>query len=740
MISYICVLLDQLQDLRATPDILEEVLDLMLGSFEKSVLSLSLKRRKVCDRECDRNCGVGCDMDGPVHMPSLRGSSHNLSIVTNQTREENCNSMKAVDDITIDADEDIGWFFSDDITPTTAETSPPLVDTPTPPLLPVSTASAPLSCDPISVGQLDIWRGLEHCLRWDFNTSFDENNDNSYRLSFPMKIALSATSHILAQDLSSTENIKPIPLKTHSPLLKGMSFEWIQGKSIGDTALYEDTVIEFCEHAMVNRDKARQGGGMLESPHVAAQGARVYASYQQAVETLTAIAQATGGPPVVGLQHVAVVDMAVRTDDKSTVQLRVSGNGSSEQADALHHQVSHIHHSTTPEEAFDIIQQLNRKESYIEQALAHLLSLSVQVLLCPYSVPLKLLDACFENGICVVPMSTDNLHIMAKLTQADIMEDILDLYPECLGCKCTTRNDNMPSGCVQIELRDCVKRVLSDEPNSIYKSQLSVMLLLHVRRDTTMSGCGVESSPSNKSLKGTRNTPYANSSSLRAHREGKRHVSVLILCPTAVMGSITEDRIRKCVSRIDLVLRGEPPRLPVDNSAQLLACPGGSSWNVLGQVVSGGGMVELLCSMYIQEFKNNHTPDVSAAVLYADKLTQSMQDFVYTVNTNNGQTPGAALSKWHRCVEDIKNKHKVWTDSTAACMSGGGGGDSTKMLAEFVACLDVTHLMNLLRPIVIDEDDGSVVLDVASLKIETMRVACFAVKSILRTSFIISLS
>lgn len=733
MISYICFLLDQLRDLRVDPRLLQEVLDLLLLSFEKAVQCLRLKNSNYSSEGLEPNRSrieeSRYPLPLPVHLPS------HLSAIDEQ-------DLGAADE------DDIRWFFTDDETTPTSYSlniSEPQLDRGSLTPMPIPTSINGNN----TFEKINIWKGLEHCLHWDFEFSCQNRHDGRDEgVSLPMKIALAAATHILGQDVSNVDNINVrSSLASQIPLSNSMSFEWIQGRSIADTVVCENTVIEFCESVVAKKNKAGKGG-FQEAPHVAAQGSRVYASYQQAVER-------RGGEE--GLQQVAVVDLAVRTEDKSTAQLRVSGSGGSQQADALQQQVLHVHLTSTPEEAFATIQHLNSIDCYIDRALAHLLELNVQILLCPYSVPLKLLDACYENGICVVPMSTDNLHIMAKLTAADVMEDILDLYPECLGC-----NGTHP-GCVQITTQDCVRRVQGEDPDSMYKAQLSVMLLLHVSGNETFSAGGRNdvdnedidsyrtfSSPSFSSFSSnlTPFRPYANSSSdaLQHHKHGKRHSTVLITCPTAVMGCIIEDRIRKCISRIGLVLQEAP--LPVNTTHLLTGHENSSSGkaDILAPLIPGGGVVELLCAKYVQTFKKNNTSDSSSAVMYADKLVQSMQDFVNTVNTNNGQTPGFALSRWNTCMQDLSSKFTQAQADASVRKNTTYDGSAANRLVEFVASLDTIQLLCLPRPIVVGDEDqnqkqGSVVvLDLASLKLETMRVACFAVKSILGASHIISLS
>jgi hypothetical protein len=720
LISYICFLLDNLRALKS-PDLLEPVLTLLLTSFEKSVQSLRL--RCAC-----------CSSSASSHQCPLETLPPILP-------EETCSSAEAASDLVIDDDDDVGWFFSDDVVPTSSavpQTGGSEVYTPDTPVPIVPTISAQSRKNDAAY-MLDIWKGLEHCLHWDF--AFSGHDDTSFEIFLPMKVALSAASHILVKDIMSvTENMKVVANHFEPPLLKNISFEWIQGKSIGDTAFYEDTVIEFCESVAVKKDKDRRGR-VLEAPHVAAQGARVYASYQQALE----VQSAKAGRPLAGLYQLAVVDAAVCTDDKSTAQLRVSGSGGSQQADALQQQVSHIHSSTTSTEAFETILQLNKTHTYTEKALAHLLDLNVQVLLCPYSVPLKLVDACYENGICVIPMSTENLHIMAKLAEADVMEDVLDLYPECLGCRTTGGNRNNPKF-VHIRAQDCVRRVLSDDPDAIYKSQNSVMLLVQITKDNNKN---TSNDVDEHYATSSTHMPYANSSS-GAEKRGKRHVSVLVTCPTAVMGSMMEDRIRKCVSRIDLVRQGSsvtaggrggwtaadvtsPPCPPKQQSR----CR-----SIRRNVVPGGGVVELLCAMHIQTFKNENTAETFSALMYADKLIQSLQDFAYTVNTNNGLTPGHSMTRWSTCMKEVLNAEEEWKRMIYSQSSGGNSSSPSTTLMDFASSLDTMQLLNLPRPIELDghAEPRSIVLDVASLKMEAMRVACFAVKTILGTSYMVSLT
>lgn len=707
LIAYICVILDNLRDLNS-PRLVDEILNLLLTCFESSVAVLRLKC--ACHHRIPRShsetplCSNSnpSDLNPPVSLPLNK-------LVTSSVTSDKGND----DDV-----DDISWFFSDS-TPATEFNDCILTENPflpTPPLIPSSAVTKPQLC------YLKLWNGLAHCLDWDFGSRL---GDDERSFVLPMQIAVEAASHLLARDIC-TKNLKcSSPTKDHIPLLKSVSFECIQGREIGGSEIYLDTVIEFCEDKVLNEDK-----GKVKSPHVAAHGARVYASYQQALE----LQSARTGRRLSGLCRVAVVDVAVCTDDNSSSQLRVSGSGGSEQADSLQHRISHVYHSSTSHDSQEIIYHLNSRDTYTNKALTHLLDLNVQVLVCPYSVPLKLLDACFENGVCVVPMSTDNLHTMAKLVDADVVEDILDLYLECLGCRHNVCGAESPSREVRITAKDCVKRVIHDDPEAVCRSRPSVMLLVQVREGGECDTCEVENNVEPKLVFKS----YANSSSQRV-----RHVGIVITCPTLVIGSVMEDRIRKCMSRIELTLFGAFPAVEscfpsicaTHDDAQLRR----ECQCVERRLVPGGGVVEGLCALFLKHFHNERLEGTaSSAIIYVERVQQALQDFTYTVSINNGTTRGDAMLQWAKFNSQVI---QLCDHSEKLPISTLSASQSAAHLHHCISRLETNELLSLPRAISVDErhEDITDVLDLASLKLESMRAACNVVKSVLGTAIVVSL-
>jgi hypothetical protein len=699
LLAYITLLLDSLKNLKSL-DIVDEVLNFLLESFESCVSALCLKC--TCQQHVNHVCRSHCDSRSHSPLKSDAITSPDIGKVSEI-------SLDPEEEITGGLFDDVSWFFSDDVAQDFPTSSDPQSD------------SSPSACQPLSSQEglssmSRIWNGLSHCLKSDFDSLYNSNDERLAVL--PMMIAQTTVSHLVGCNITSIENVRSLISPLRSPLLKKISFVCIQGQSISKTDVYLDTVVEFCENKMLKNDN-----GAIKSPHVAAHGTRVYSSYQQAL----AFHSARAGCMLSGLGRVGIVSLAVCTDDNSTSQLRNSGNGGSGEADTLQHRISRIHHATTIEAATNTIHQLNNGDvNYIDKALAHLIELKVQVLICPYAAPMKLLDACYENGICVIPMSTDNLFIMSKLVRADVMEDILDLYPECLGCIENAKNEGGEGRMVRITAKDCVKQVQVDEMDAVYRNLPSVMLLVQV--------VGNEPSADHPIIP-LLSMPYANSCPTN-HKECYRHVSVVITCPTAVLGSVVEDRIRKNISRIDMTLHNPLPPMIIlpfhcSTCKEDISCLPRCDC-LKRRLVPGGGIVEALCAVHITHLKN--TPALKNVSMYSDRLVHALQDFSCTASVNNGATTCLALTKWTDCVHKLIQLCVQQDESK----SDHTGRTSTLDMSNLTTC----DLMMFPRPISVNElhDDEEMVLDVAGLKVEAMRVACFAVKSILNTSFVVTLA
>ena len=653
LLSYICFLLDNLKDIESKV-VLQSVLDVMQKIFEESVNSVRLK----------------CNACSNSHVQDTAHLNESILMENNYI----------VDDLSDEAD--VSWFFMDDKAP--VEDTIPKTE--------VETA-IPLE------NEVNIWKGLSHCLDHDFNLSLCDDD-----IALPMRIAVEAASYLLGVDIKHDH--QNIPTGVSYPMLsRCLSFELVQGKSIEDAVYYPGAVIEFCEKLELNEYRKRMKHDHTSVIHIAGHGTQLYTTYQQALEHHSKRV----GRRLDGLQRVAIVDLVSCADDTSASQLRVSGNGGSQNADSIQLQVGNVFTCDSAVETESVVRQLNRNNSYIERALSNLMHLGIQVLLCPYSISLKLLDACYNSGICVVPMSIDNLHIMAKLVGAIIMEDILDLHSECLGCM----EHDIYSRRLQIKTQDCMRRVSLDGCDTIYKSPICVMLILQVIDDKKQCvDSGVASIFHCK-----HHTPTT------SFELSRQHVSIVIPCPTAVLGKIMTDRIRKCINRITL-LASDDATMPTDwQKVSRSSCRN----CVLGKLVPGGGVVEVVCALYLQDFMNQDSNFYSVATVpYVEQLVDVVRDYCYTVNANCGTGSRAAMTTWMDCLEKVRD------GMLAASFR------QINTTPAFKHHISQSNFCEIPCPIIISSTSKRP-LDVAILKIDAMRTACSAVNAILGSSHVIGL-
>ena len=260
------------------------------------------------------------------------------------------------------------------------------------------------------------------------------------------------------------------------------------------------------------------------------------------------------------------------------------GQGGSNQAQEIQNEIRYIYNiSSTPfvpsnlsqtgscssNHSFSSTSQINHFNAYLDKILRKLLQYEIQMILCPEPIPIELLDICTQYHIVILPCHPSLLVKFSHMLQVYILDDILDLTDDMYD---SNSNNNF----IEIQINDMVRYIDDSdgvqEGMILYTQQESIMFLLTVHK-LNSDNC---------------NPPILFPSY-------QPHTTVILSCPTGILGYQLQFRILRCLSRLSHLT--SPNDHYIGHLLPSLSSLSSQSSSFSSQLICGGGLVELLCSI-----------------------------------------------------------------------------------------------------------------------------------------------
>lgn len=395
------------------------------------------------------------------------------------------------------------------------------------------------------------------------------------------------------------------------------------------------------------------------------------------------------------------------------------GRGGSQSAEEMQHRLSYIYNIQSSnthivqQNIAAVHNQIN-SDNYISRLLSTLLMWKIQMIVCLGPIPAEIIDLCAEHHIIILPCTLRGLSQLSHLLQTESIEDPLDIIEE------TVSNQKYQ---ILIDIEETV-RIIDNEDGvqegaSLYSQQESTLYILTITDNS--SSVHQESSP----------LP-----------EYYPHTSVILRCPSAIVGYNLYHRIYRCLSRIShLICRNN------DYCGNITSANRDTEGFSSPELMCGGGLVELICAMEISsQLSKSHQ-----FFPFLHSFQYIFETYVRIINENNGADHELCLQYWEQSkislLSTISQSHSTST-----------GTFINSNFLQQITELSSSIKWKLISPIQINNTCLSVAntqdpsqtsssfhelhpsptlppppLDIYSLKVNAMKIAIYTIKLIFNT-------